>query len=221
MNKEYVLITGATGFIGGHVANKLLSEGKYALIAIVRKSDKYRNVEELKQRGAILVEGIFYDENLIAKIFNKFPVRYVIHIAALRGGGAGTEGKYHTVNVHGTEVLLEGSLSHQVKKFIFCSSVGVFGTIPCELPANINTRLNGDNAYHRSKIVAEQKVQKYIDKGLDAFVVRPAITYGSNDDGFSAILVKLVRKRLLLLPSNENSIHLLDVHKLVEVFTKT
>ena len=69
MNREYVLITGATGFIGSHVADKLLSEGAYNLVAIVRRNYKYKKVDELKQRGVILVEGKFYDKNAIEKVF--------------------------------------------------------------------------------------------------------------------------------------------------------
>jgi nucleoside-diphosphate-sugar epimerase len=45
---------------------------------------------------------------------------------------------------------------HKVKKFIFCSSVGVFGTIPEKVPANLGNPLNGDNEYHYSKIIAEK-----------------------------------------------------------------
>jgi len=220
MTKEYVLITGATGFIGSHVADKILSEGTYNLIAIVRRNIGYKNGEELKQRGVVLVEGNFYDKNLVEKIFKEFPVQYVIHIAALRGGGAGTKEEYHEVNVYGTKVLLEASFEHQTKKFIFCSSVGVFGTIPRELPANVNTEPYGDNAYHRSKILAEKKVQEFINRGLNAYIVRPTITYGFGDNGFPSILIRLARKRMLLQPFNDIKIHLLDVNNLAGLFLK-
>ena len=218
MNKEYVLITGATGFIGSHVTEKLLSDESYRIVAIVRSKKNYKNVEELENKGAILAEGNFYDNNFLEKLFNKFPVQNVIHIAALRGGGAGTREDYYEVNVCGTEVLLEASFKNQVKKFIFCSSVGVFGTIPKDVPANLRTELNGDNAYHSSKILAERKVREFINKGLNAFIVRPTITYGSRDNGFSATLVKLARRRMLFLPFKDNKIHLLEVRKLAEIF---
>jgi len=220
MNEEYVLITGATGFIGSHVTERLLLDKSYSIVAIVRKNRNYKNVNDLENKGVILVEGNFYDKIFLEKIFNKFPVQNVIHIAALRGGGAGTREDYYEVNVCGTEVLLEASFKNQVKKFIFCSSVGVFGTIPEELPANLKTELNGDNDYHNSKILAERKVHEFINKGLNAFIVRPTITYGSRDNGFSATLVKLARRKMLLLPFKENKIHLLDIKKLAEIFLK-
>jgi len=220
MSKEYVFITGATGFIGSHVTEKLLLENRYYVVAILREIRNYKNVMDLGHKGVALVKGSFYDKNLLEKIFEKYPVQSVIHIAALRGGGAGTKEEYYNVNVLGTEILLETSLKYQVRKFIFCSSVGVFGTIPRELPANLKTELNGDNEYHNSKILAERKVEKFINKGLDAFIVRPAITYGKGDNGFPAILVKLVKKRMLLLPANDNKIHLLDASDLADLFIR-
>ena len=118
------------------------------------------------------------------------------------------------------EVLLEASFKNQVKKFIFCSSVGVYGTIPKELPANIMTELNGDNEYHKSKILAEKKVQEFINRGLDAYIARPTITYGIGDNGFPSILITLARKRMLLQPFKDVKIHLLDVNNLAGLFSK-
>jgi len=48
MSKEYVLITGATGFIGSHVVEKLLLDKSYRLIVIVRKNRNYKNVNDLR-----------------------------------------------------------------------------------------------------------------------------------------------------------------------------
>ena len=220
MSEEYLLITGATGFIGSHVIEKLLSDKSYRLITIVRKSRNYKNVNDLRSKGVSLVEGNFYDKNLIEKIFEKFPVQNVIHLAALRGGGAGTKEDFYEVNVRGTEVLLAASLKNQVKKFIFCSSVGVFGTIPKEVPANLKTELNGDNAYHNSKILAEEKVREFINRGLNAYIIRPTITYGTGDQGFPKTLVELVKKRVFLLPFKDIKIHLLDVTSLAELVSQ-
>ena len=220
MSEEYLLITGATGFIGSHVIEKLLSDRLYRIVAIVRKNKNYKNVEELKHKGVILVEGSFYDNNLLEMIFEKFPVQNVIHIAALRGGGVGTKEDFYEVNVRGTEVLLAASLKNQVKKFIFCSSVGVFGTIPKEVPANLKTELNGDNAYHNSKILAEEKVREFINRGLNAYIIRPTITYGTGDQGFPKTLVELVKKRVFLLPFKDIKIHLLDVTSLAELVSQ-
>ena len=138
----------------------------------------------------------------------------------MTGEGAGTKRDYHDVNVHGTEVLLSAARRHRVEKFIFCSSVGVFGTIPAEVPADLRTGLNGDNIYHRSKLAAEERVYDFIDRGLNAFIIRPTITYGKRDGGFPSTLARMVRKRILLLPLRDNRIHLLSVSSLAEMFLR-
>ena len=117
MSKEYILITGATGFIGSHVTEKLLTDEYYCIVAIVRRKKNYKNVEELKNKGAILAEGNFYDINFVEKIFKEFQIQHVIHIAALRGGGVGTKDDYYKVNVMGTETLLKASLKNGIKRF--------------------------------------------------------------------------------------------------------
>lgn len=216
MEKRYTLITGATGFIGSHVAERLLA-GSHSLVAIVRKTAHYKNVEELKRKGIALVEGKFYDRELVENTLNDFPIENIVHIAALRGGGAGTKEDYSEINVLGTEILLQAALQHNVTRFVFISSVGVMGTIPDDLPGNTATRFHGDNLYHESKVRAEKKVHTYIEKGLDAYILRPAITYGAGDNGFPKTLVELVKRRLLLLPTQDIKIHLLDVAALSDL----
>ncbi|MBI4845909.1 MAG: NAD(P)-dependent oxidoreductase [Candidatus Omnitrophica bacterium] len=218
MQKENILLTGATGFIGWHLVRYVLKEDRYNIIAIVRKSDNYKNSEKMKGLKVQLAEGNFYEEAFVQNVFKSYPIDYVIHCAALRGSGAGYCEEYQRVNVRGTEVLLEAALSYKVKKFIFCSSVGVFGTIPKEVPASVQTSLSPDNMYHRSKAEAEKKVKEFIDKGLNAVIVRPTITYGDGDDGFPSILTALVRERKLVLSSRDIKIHLVGVKNLAKIF---
>jgi dihydroflavonol-4-reductase len=211
---DATLITGATGFIGSHIAQGLLAEPSIPLVSIVRPNQNHKKVTELRSKGAIIVEGSFYDRTLLERIFRQFSIRSVVHIAALRGGGEGKPADYHKLNVMGTEALLEASLKYQVRKFVFCSSVGVFGTIPERLPADTATSLCGDSLYHASKILAEEKTREYALQGLRTITIRPTITYGSGDNGFPSTLVELVKKRLILLPRKDTKVHLLHVDAL-------
>ncbi|NLD35611.1 MAG: NAD(P)-dependent oxidoreductase [Desulfatiglans sp.] len=220
MAEKYILITGATGFIGSYVANNLLADKRYQIVAVVRGHGDYKNAKELEKKGAILAEGSFCDRAFIEHVFEKYSFDYVIHLAALRGAGTATKQDFYDVNVKGTEILLEASLQHKVKKFIFCSSVGVFGTIPEKVPANLGNPLNGDNEYHYSKIIAEKAVLRYIDMGLNAFIVRPTITYGQGDNGFPSTLVHLVRRKLICLTYKDVMIHLLDVESFAGILKK-
>jgi len=186
MDKEIVLITGATGFVGSHVSREIVATGKYKVLAIVRHINNYKNTNALSKDGVLLIRGLFYDDQVLEAIFNEHRVGYIIHLAALRGAGSGEESEYYKVNVLGTELLLEHALRSGIKKFLFCSTVGVYGTIPSKVPAGLSTPLAGDNAYHQSKISAEQRVLNYIAKGLDGYIIRPAIIYGLGDRGFPA-----------------------------------
>ena len=57
----------------------------------------------------------------------------------------------------------------------------------------------------------------FISRGLNAYIIRPAITYGKGDNGFPTTLAKMVKRRILFLPRKDIKIHLLDVNKLSEV----
>lgn len=217
--KPCVLLTGVTGFIGSHVAERLLQDDLFRVIAIVRKANNEAKIESLKQKGAFITTGIFYDENLLKRIFSDYLITHVVHLAAIRGEGKGRKQDYYKVNVHGTEILLEASLRNHIRQFIYCSSVGVFGTIPTVLPANLATPLNGDTLYHDSKIQAEDKVHHFVQKGLEAHIIRPSITYGVGDNGFPSKLITIARKRVPLLPIGENFVHLLDVRSLARVLS--
>ena len=218
MRKRLVLLTGATGLIGRHVARKLASLPDVQLVCVVRNGERHPRAAALLDEGAVVFAGNFYDATTIREIFERYPIQQVIHLAAIRGGGGASPLDFHEVNVKGTKRLLEAAYTHQVQKFIFCSSVGVHGTIPVAVPAAIETALNGDSQYHQSKIASEEAVQEYIKKGLNAYIVRPTITYGLEDDGFPQGLVRLVKAHLLWLPRSNHQIHLVDVEKVAEVF---
>lgn len=218
MGERFVLLTGATGLIGRHVAAKLASVPGLQLVCIVRDGERHPEAARLVKRGAVIFPGNFYDAGTIKDVFERYPIQQVIHVAAIRGGGGAPAREFQEVNLKGTERLLRTAHEHKVQKFIFCSSVGVHGTIPITVPAAIETALHGDSQYHQSKIACEEAIQAYISKGLNAYIVRPTITYGPGDDGFPQSLVRLVKAHLLWLPRSNHQVHLVDVDKVAEVF---
>ena len=179
-----ILFTGATGFIGSYTAYALKEAFQCEIIAPVRKINGYKNTNVLSEKGIILKVGNFYEKDFINSIFQNNKIDYVIHLASLRGAGKGTWEDYLKINVKGTEYLLDSAYQNGIKRFIYCSSVGVWGTIPKKIPPDESTPYVGDSFYHKSKIESEKIVNNYIAKGLDAIMIRPTITYGMGDDGF-------------------------------------
>lgn len=214
---ETVLLTGVSGFIGSHIARKLLDEN-FRVIAPVRKSSLKKTEDLQKYSNLKIITGDFYNTDLLQQISEKIDV--VLHFASIRGEGAGSEKDYQQINVNGTENLLKFALASKTKRFIYCSSVGVLGTIPANQPAGAGQEEQPDNLYHQSKWQAEQLVSKYNTPLLETCIVRPTITYGSGDDGFLLRMIQLVKTKRFPLSSHDVNIHLLNVKAFSELIFK-
>jgi len=212
-----ILITGVSGFIGKHVARELLLK-KYDLTAIIRPETKPERISEFNNH-VNFVEIDLTDIDGLRSYLKEHSFDTIIHIGAIRGGRKFSKKEYFDANVNASEQLIINAQINN-SRFIFCSSVGVFGAIPNELPANNSTLKKNDNYYHYTKIQSEALIQKYVLYDLNAVIVRPAITYGLGDFGFPFSLVKLVDKNLMFLPNNEVIIHLTNIELLVQTFTK-
>jgi len=213
-----VFITGATGFMGFHVARKLASRPDYHIKALVRETADKERLGVLANMGIETVPGSL--ENQEAWKSSMSGSDCVVHFAALRGSGRGCAEQYDRVNIKGTEDLLKHAFQAAVRRFIFCSSAGVHGTVPSELPAGVNTPRHGDTLYHFSKIEAEKAVLSWREKGMEGVIIRPLITYGEGDDGFPFKLVRMVRRRKLLVPFPDITVHLLDATRLAELVAR-
>ncbi len=217
MDKK-ILITGAAGFIGRHFLQGLSVKKGVEIHALIRPATKLSGFDKL---GSNM---IFHQIDLAdipqLKLFlqnNSFDI--IFHIGALRGGRRFAKQVFFDANVNATEQIAL-SAQRNDSTLIFCSSVGVFGAIPLELPANNFTRRQEDNYYHFTKIRAEAIIQKLVLYGLKAAIIRPAITHGIGDHGFPFSLIKLVDKKLMFLPPHDVIIHLTNVEYLAEVFLK-
>ncbi|MDD3535608.1 MAG: NAD(P)-dependent oxidoreductase [Candidatus Cloacimonetes bacterium] len=210
-----LLITGITGFIGREVLKELLPLGHeiWALIRPGTAISRYQAFKDDIKPAYIDLADIQGLKAFLAQ--HSFDI--IVHIGALRGGRKENRKKYYQSNVGSTQQFVDYSLKKGTK-LIFCSSVGVFGAIPSELPANAQSSKNPDNYYHYTKIECEKIIGKAVLHGLKAMIIRPSITYGRGDKGFPYQLVKLVAGYRFPLIKKQIWIHLCHIDALVAAF---
>jgi thioester reductase-like protein len=202
-----ILLTGSTGFIGSNVLSSLL-DNQFEVMAPVRSVSHGKLT--IKHKNLLSVEGDFWDDSVF-DAYQKFNPDVIIHLAAIRGEGFGNYDEYHKVNIIGTEKLVNYALENGVKSFIYCSTVGVYGTIPISLPAGLGTNPSPDNKYHLTKFQAERIVTETLKDKIPFIILRPTITYGPGDNGFLVRLVHLVKNNKFPLNRQPVNIHLLNI----------
>jgi nucleoside-diphosphate-sugar epimerase len=192
-----ILVTGATGFIGSHLVEKLVQEG-YSVKALVLPDPIERiepeNLELLKKLKVELVYGDIRDKGSLEMIFD--DVEKVFHLAAISRPMNVPDQLYFDTNELGTKNLLELAYKNNIKNFIHVSTVSVLGTSKDGKPLKEQNYREPDGLYGLSKLKAEEAVIDFINKyNFPAIILRPSLIYGPR------CLVRLVmfdfiRKRL-------------------------
>jgi UDP-glucuronate 4-epimerase len=167
--KQVVLVTGAAGFIGSHLAERLLDLGN-RVIGLDNFDDfyspatKWHNIQTLRERDSFeLQQGDIRDTALLVDIFSRNKVDVVVHLAARAGVRPSLEQPhlYQEVNVGGTVSLLEASRTYGVKLFILASSSSVYG-LNSQPPFSEETRVDYPiSPYAASKAAAELFCRTY------------------------------------------------------------
>ncbi len=214
-----ILITGITGFVGRHTARAILRAGLYDVTAIVRPNTDSERLEEFVGKIEI-VEIDLCDLIKLQSYLGTVKFDVILHIGALLRQRKFFKQQYIDANVNATELLAKNALKNN-SKFIFCSTVSIYGTVPKNVPADRKSEMVEDTIYSMTKIEAEKRLKLLIGQGLNCNIVRPSIIYGKGDEnGFPNILVKLVSKRILFFPRKPVRFHLTNINLLVEVFLK-
>lgn len=169
-----VLVTGATGFAGGHLALRLRRLG-HPVRALVRPTAK---VDHLRAAGVELVEGDLRRAADVAKAAR--GASRIYHIAAVYRTASHPDSYYREVNVGGTINVLEAAQKHGVGRVIHCSTVGVHGDVK-EVPCTEDTPFNPGDIYQETKLEGELKAREAFKGGLPGVVFRPAGMYGPGD----------------------------------------
>jgi len=177
--RDIVLVTGATGFVGSAIARALLARG-HSVRVLVRPSSNRANLAGLDLE---VVEGDIRDARGVESAMRN--VRYVVHAAAdyrlwTRDPHALIEN-----NVVGTRTVMEGALAAGVARVVYTSSVATLALRPRGEPADETRRVAAQDAvgaYKRSKVLAEREVETMIaHDGLPAIIVHPSTPIGPRD----------------------------------------
>lgn len=135
MNQSTVLVTGAAGFIGSHLVERLLGQGR-RVVGLDNFCDFYdpaakrRNVAGFEgYRDFELVEGDLRDRGAVNRVFERHRPGCVVHLAAMAGVRPSIErpGYYTEVNIDGTVNVLDAAVAAKTERFIFGSSSSVYG----------------------------------------------------------------------------------------------
>lgn len=170
-----VLITGASGFLGSHVAQQLASAG-HVVRAMVRRTSDTRFLKTLS--GVTLCEGAVEDRDSCFEATKGMEA--VIHSAGLVK--ARTPAEFQRTNIEGTQNMLDAALAQDgaIQRFVFVSSMTARAPSPDGRPLPLEAPPRPVTAYGRSKLEAERQVLRTKDK-LHVTAVRPTGIYGPRD----------------------------------------
>lgn len=190
-----VLVTGATGFVGGAIVRRLLADGRHLPVAAVR-SQRASLPDGIKvfQVGDLLTDSDWTDALA--------GVEVVIHAAArahvMRDTAADPLAGFRRVNVEGMLNLASQAVVTGVRRFVFISSIGVNGNYNSSPFTELDTP-HPVEPYAISKYEAEQRLLQLVeDCGMEVVIIRPPLVYGPNAPGNFGRLMRVVRKGIPL-----------------------
>jgi len=184
-----VLVTGATGFLGGHVVRALLAQGR-AVRAMGRNLQAGLALSAL---GADFVPVDLTDRAPTVEACR--GVRAVIHAGALSSAWGKVRDFYET-NVTGTEHVIAGCLAHGVDRLVYISSPSVLSRFEVQRGLDESQPLPERfvSVYSETKAQAERRVQEARDRGLRTVILRPKAIYGPGDQAIFPRIVEAVSR---------------------------
>ena len=184
-----VLVTGGAGFIGSHIVDKLIEDGKEVVVFDNLVSGKQENVNE----KAGFIKGDLVDAEEIDKVLKDNNIEEVWHLAANPNVNISDAEVHFKQNVLTTYNLLEAMVKYDVKKIRFTSTSSVYGEAKQIPTPEDYIPLMPVSVYGAAKLVAESLIREYSNKfGVTAVIFRFANIIGGRSN--HGVVVDFVRK---------------------------
>ncbi len=204
-------VTGATGFIGGHLARHLLAQG-WRVRALVRDPGKARPLSEL---GVELVPGDIENPAGLPDFFDGADAAF--HCAAAIHAAGRSHHDYFRVNAEGTRAVAAAAARASLRRFVALSSVAAIGIRPAgRIDETFPCR--PDLLYGQSKLRAEEELlSAHREAGLPVVILRPPTVYGPGERyNFLSLCRAIKNGPFLVIGKGSNRIDFLSVFHLVE-----
>jgi dihydroflavonol-4-reductase len=208
-----ILVTGATGFTGGHLARGLRRRGS-TVRALARAEDA--RAAALSADGIEVSVGDLRDCASLGRALAGIDIVYNIG-ATYRQAAAG-KADYAAINARAVAGLIEAASVAGVRRVVHCSTVGVHGDVD-QPPAGEDAPLRPGDEYQRSKLEGERLGRAAAARtGVELVIARPSGIYGPGDRRLLKLFRGVARRRFVTLGSGEIYYHLTYIDDLVEGF---
>jgi nucleoside-diphosphate-sugar epimerase len=207
-------VTGASGFIGGHLVRRLVGDG-FAVRVLVRPDSEAGSLAGL---GVEIARGDLADRASLARAAAGCAVVY--HLAALTSIRSRSEDEFEATNVLGSANLAAAAAEAGARRFVHVSSCGVYG-FRNRFPADEATPLRPDTPYRRSKARGESAVLECADRtGLPVVIARIASIYGPRATNWARLCRSIQSGGFRMIGNGRNRLHLTHVTDIVDGFRR-
>lgn len=203
-----ILITGNEGFIGGYLTQKLVSLGHNVIGLDV-------NPDDLQSKICECIVGDICDKEVVTKAMKGIDI--VFNLAAKHYDFGISEEEYFKVNEGGTRNLAECAAQFNVKKFVFYSSVAIYGTQTT--PPVEETVSNLPSPYGRSKLAGEKALENWAkeDTSREVLVIRPVVVFGpENYANVYSLIKQIMGKKFIFIGKGDNIKSIAYIENLIE-----
>lgn len=173
-----LLVTGATGFIGSQLVRAARANGHDVVATgLLNSAIEQQRADRLAAEGIAIVDG-----SVRVPAFAKRLVQgceAVVHLGAAQRAASVPDSYFFDVNVEGTKLLLESCVRARVRRFVYGSTIAVYGSAG-ESALSEDTPIAPDDAHGESKAAAESVVRSFSDR-LETTIARIGETYGPED----------------------------------------
>lgn len=178
MKNKTVLVTGGAGYIGSRLTEKIIQSGYFVHILDNAAADLKSLKSILPPLSARYFHGSITEKKVLAECIRN--VDFVIHLAGVSDGRAGKNNPELTKKTNSDSIngLLESSKEAGVQRFLFASTMGVYGNMyTCDLSEDL--LVEPIDPYSESKAICEQLISKADDKDFTTASLRIAMVYGA------------------------------------------
>jgi len=192
-----ILLTGATGFVGGNLLKEMLKQG-LQVRCLVRNPSK---AEAMKQPGVELIKGDVTDKSSLLIALDDAKVTIAVHLVGILAETKNTT--FKAIHTEGTRNMVEACKIKGVKRFVHISALG--------------TRANARSKYHKTKWEAEEIIR---NSGLEYTIFRPSVMFGK-EDKFTNLFAGIIKiSPFIMIPGNgQNMMQPVSVKNLVSAMT--